>query len=247
MTKKVIPKVIHYFWFGGNPLPELAERCIASWKEYLPDYEIKRWDETNFDVNSIKYTKQAYEARKYAFVSDYARLKILYEEGGIYFDTDVEVIKSFDEIIKNGPFMGLEATENGGVAINPGIGMAAPSGLLVYKKLVESYEDDAFLDKDGRHNLSTIVTRVTGLLKSEGFREVDEIQKIGDITVYPVEYFCPKNFATGKLSITKNTYSIHWYDASWQPLSGRIFYSVSRKLPAPVRLFLKNTLKKIKD
>lgn len=109
-----IPKVIHYCWFGGNPLPSLAEKCIASWRKYLPDYEIKRWDESNFDVNIIPYTKQAYEAKKYAFVSDYARFWILYNYGGLYFDTDVEVIRSMDDIIAAGPFMGCENSYKAG-------------------------------------------------------------------------------------------------------------------------------------
>ena len=101
-----IPNTIHYCWFGGNPLPPLAEKCIASWKKYLPNYDIKRWDESNFDVNSIPYTKQAFAAGKYAFVSDYARFWILYNYGGIYFDTDVELINNMDGIIASGPFMG---------------------------------------------------------------------------------------------------------------------------------------------
>ncbi len=104
----MIPKVIHYCWFGGNPLPESAQKCIASWRKFLPDYEIKEWNESNFDVNAIPYTAQAYAAKKYAFVSDYARFSILYDNGGLYFDTDVEVIRPMDDIIENGPFMGFE-------------------------------------------------------------------------------------------------------------------------------------------
>lgn len=241
-----IPTVIHYFWFGGNPLPPLAEKCLESWKIHLPEYEIKRWDESNFDVNEIPYTKQAYEAGKYAFVSDFARLKILYAEGGVYFDTDVEVIKSFDEILQKGAFMGLEATEEGGVAINPGIGMAAAAGMPLYEKLIESYETDNFLDSEGGHNLATIVTRVTSLIEDDGFVPKNEIQQLSGITVYPTDYFCPKNFATGKLKFTENTYSIHWYDASWQPLSSRLYYAVARRMPAPVRIFMKSTIRKIK-
>ena len=107
----MIPQTIHYCWFGGNPLPESAQKCIASWRRYFPDWEIKEWNESNFDVDSIPYTTQAYRAKKYAFVSDYARFKILYEHGGVYFDTDVEVIKSFNDILGWGPFMGfLRAT-----------------------------------------------------------------------------------------------------------------------------------------
>lgn len=104
----MIPKIIHYCWFGGNPLPELAVKCIESWKKYCPDYEIKRWDESNFDLNCCDYVKEAYQAKKWAFVSDYARFKVLYDDGGLYFDTDVELIKPIDDILARGPFMGVE-------------------------------------------------------------------------------------------------------------------------------------------
>ncbi len=130
---KEIPKIIHYCWFGGNPLPQMAQRCIDSWKKYLPDYEIKQWDETNFDVNIIPYTRQAYEAKKYAFVSDYARFLILYQYGGLYFDTDVEVIKPLDDIVAKGPFMGCQDkyTPRGDVYslhVAPGLGLGVYAG-----------------------------------------------------------------------------------------------------------------------
>ena len=135
----MIPKVIHYCWFGRNPLPESAKKCINSWRKYLPDYEIKEWNEDNFDVNIIPYTREAYEVKKYAFVSDYARFWILYHHGGLYFDTDVEVIKPLDDIIDRGPFMGVEvgATSGGapplvapglGLGVNPGLGRKTQSG-----------------------------------------------------------------------------------------------------------------------
>ena len=124
----MIPKIIHYCWFGRNPLPELARKCIASWRKYLPDYEIKEWNEDNFDVNIIPYTAEAYAQKKYAFVSDYARFWILYRYGGIYFDTDVEVIRPLDDIIARGCFMGFEtdpAPKQNGVdaCVNPGLGL----------------------------------------------------------------------------------------------------------------------------
>ena len=121
--QKMIPKIIHYCWFGRNPLPESALKCIASWRKFFPDYEIVEWNEDNFDVNTIPYTAQAYAAKKYAFVSDYARLKILYDHGGLYFDTDVEVIKPFDDILAGGAFMGCELTAAQGCAVNPGLGL----------------------------------------------------------------------------------------------------------------------------
>ena len=137
----MIPKVIHYCWFGGNPLPEFAIKCIDSWRKYMPDYEIKEWNESNFDVNIIPYTKEAYEAKKYAFVSDYARFWILYHYGGVYFDTDVEVIRPLDEIIERGAFMGCEIDGQdphyGDIAVNPGLGLAVKAGHQVYKAILE--------------------------------------------------------------------------------------------------------------
>ena len=127
----MIPKVIHYCWFGGNPLPPLALKCIESWKTFLPGYEIKEWNESNFDVNSIAYTREAYEARKYAFVSDYARFHILYHHGGLYFDTDVELIRPIDDIVARGAFMGCECEAKPGAtapAVAPGLGLGCNPG-----------------------------------------------------------------------------------------------------------------------
>ena len=145
----MIPKTIHYCWFGRKPLPDLALKCIASWKKFLPDYEIKEWTEDNFNVNEIPYTTQAYQQKKYAFVSDYARFKIMYEHGGIYFDTDVEVIKSLDDIIDKGSFWGLEedcltgkfACAPGlGFSCNPGLGFSCNPGLGICKDMIELYK-----------------------------------------------------------------------------------------------------------
>lgn len=241
-----IPKTIHYCWFGGNPLPPLAKKCIESWKKHLPDYEIKEWNEQNFDVNIIPYTQQAYAAKKYAFVSDYARLWILYKYGGVYFDTDVEAIKPFDDILASGAFIGLESYEDGGYSPALGLGAACNPGLTVYKELLESYKHDNFINSEGKQNLLTIVARTDTILKKHGLVEKNIIQKIGNITVYPTDYFCPKDFATGKLTITSNTRSIHWYDASWQPRSSKIFYSITKALPRPLRNKLKLLFKRIK-
>lgn len=207
----MIPKIIHYCWFGRNPLPEMAKKCISSWKKYLPDYEIKEWNEDNFDVNIIPYTAEAYRAKKYAFVSDYARFWILYKYGGLYFDTDVEVIKSMDEIIARGPFMGCEnKAEKGATTLG-----VAP-GLGLYEMLVKSYEGESFINKDGSYNQITIVKRTTQLLCELGLKNTDEIQCVAGVNIYPVDYFCPMNRFNHKIEITPNTVSIHHYDASWQ-------------------------------
>lgn len=221
MSNKDIPKIIHYCWFGGKPLPPLAEKCIASWKKYLPDYEIKRWDESNFDVNIIPYTQQAYEAKKYAFVSDYARFWILYNYGGLYFDTDVEVIKPMDDIIAAGPFMGCENPYKEGstpneLGVAPGLGLGVNPGLGLYKDILEVYNVLLFIRPDKSFNQKTVVEYTTELLFNRGLQNIPTIQLIDGIHIYPKDYFCPKDYKTNKLTITNNTVSIHHYTASWR-------------------------------
>lgn len=214
-----IPKKIHYCWFGRNPLPESAQKCIASWRKYLPDYEIIEWNEDNFDVNFIPYTSQAYEAKKYAFVSDYARFKILYEQGGLYFDTDVEVIRPLDDIIANGPFMGFEINPgrrgiNG--AVNPGLGLGAIKELDLYKKIIGYYNTLEFYNPDGSYNITDAVVNITTReLEKFGLKEKSGIQNVADITIYPSDYFNPFDDATGRLFKTTNTRTIHWYSKTW--------------------------------
>lgn len=210
----MIPKIIHYCWFGGNPLGENEKKCIESWKKYFPDYEIKLWDENNYDVNKTLYTKQAYEEKKYAFVSDYARFDILYQYGGIYFDTDVEVIKPMDDIIKQGAFLGCESVAKKDM-VNPGLGMAVEVGNVFYREVVEHYKSLQFLGVNGEKKDGTVVSIVTELLKKRGFKNKKEIQKVEEITIYPQEYFCPMNYLTNEIHITENTYTIHHYSASW--------------------------------
>jgi hypothetical protein len=207
----MIPKIIHYCWFGGNPLPELAQKCIGSWKKYFPDYEIKEWNESNYDVHKIAYIDEAYRAKKYAFVSDYARFDILYQYGGIYFDTDVEVIKPFDDILAHGGFMGVESI--GKVAAGLGIGCNA--GLGIVYQILDFYARLHFINSDGTYNLHTVVEYVTAILEKNGLKEENTIQCLDDLTVYPIEYFCPISFKTGQIKITENTHSIHHYDGSW--------------------------------
>lgn len=216
--EKEIPKIIHYCWFGKNPLPKSAKKCIASWKKYLPDYEIKEWNEDNFDVNIIPYTHDAYEAKKYAFVSDYARFWILYHYGGVYFDTDVEVIKSLDDLIDNGAFMGWEKTSSDGISsIAPGLGLAASKGQVFYKEVLDSFERLNFYKDDGDRNTYTMIPMVTDLLLQKGLRKDGDLQVVEDITIYPSDYLCPMDAVTGKVDFTSNTYTIHWYTMSWLP------------------------------
>ena len=212
----MIPKVIHYCWFGSNPLPNSAQKCIDSWRKFFPDYEIKEWNESNYDVNKIPYISQAYSAKKFAFVSDYARFDILYTYGGVYFDTDVEVIKSFDDILKNGAFMGCEI--DGGetnININPGLGIASPSGSDIYKEILDSYQNREFIREDGSYTTTTVVKYTTDVLTGKGLNNISGIQNVAGITVYPKDYFNPLNDLTGKLEMTSNTHSIHWYSKTW--------------------------------
>lgn len=225
----MIPKVIHYCWFGGNPLPGMAVKCIESWKKYCPGYKIKRWDETNFDCECCDYVKEAYTAKKWAFVSDYARFKILYEYGGLYFDTDVEIIKSLDEIIANGAFMGCEQGKDK-ICPAPGLGIAAMPGMKLYKDILDEYGRESFWRSDGIANTKTICTRVTEILSREGFTGNGEIEYVGDIYIYPPEYFCPKNFFTGKTQLTENTVSIHHYDATWYEPEEKRSYKIEQNL-----------------
>ena len=235
----MIPKVIHYCWFGRNPLPPFAVKCIESWKKFLPGYEIKEWNEDNFDVNIIPYTQEAYEARKYAFVSDYARFYILYHHGGIYFDTDVEVIKSIDDIIERGAFMGCEneakpgatalAVAQGlGLGCNPGLGLGCNPGLGLYAEILGLYAGLHFLRSNGGLNLKTVVEYTTELLSAKGLKNVNEMQCVADVWIYPKEYFCPVNYQTNEMNITDNTRSIHHYAASWHGTRQILFKLVSK-------------------
>lgn len=218
----MIPKIIHYCWFGGNPLPKDAKRCIASWKKYLSDYEIKEWNESNFDVNCCSYVKEAYEAKKYAFVSDYARFYVLYQEGGLYFDTDVEVIKNMDHIVASGNFMGVEKSlatkqqEEGifsenSIGVAPGLGLGVAQGLGLLREFLNFYETkEHFAVEDG-----TVVDYTTEILKRHGLVNEHRLQKVAGITIYPADYFCPMDSTTGITTLTDDTVSIHHYSCSW--------------------------------
>ena len=209
--------MVHYCWFGGSQLRDEELRCIESWKKYLPDYEIKRWDESNFDVRCCTYVSEAYDSKKWAFVSDYARFKILYEEGGLYFDTDVELIRSIDDIVNAGPFMGIETDEptygsrnngNSLPTVNTGLGMGSYSGLSIYREILDSYENDSFIQPDGSCSQTTVVDRVTNILAKHGLQPVYGIQSGADVRIYPAEFFNPKDYWTGNVVTTDNTRSI---------------------------------------
>ena len=206
-----IPKIIHYCWFGGNPLPPLALKCIESWKKYCPDYEIKEWNESNFDINYSKYAEEAYKAKKWAFVSDVARLWIVYNYGGVYLDTDVELIKPIDELLHNSMYLGFESNK----FINTGLGFGAEKNFYIIKKMLDVYIDIPFINIDGTVNTTPCPVYNTEIMKQEGLRIDNTEQVIDNMTIYPTEYFCPKDGKTGDISITENTYAIHHFDGSW--------------------------------
>ena len=242
----MIPKVIHYCWFGHNSLPELAVKCIASWKKFLPDYEIKEWNEDNFDVNIIPYTAEAYQAKKYAFVSDYARFWILYHYGGLYFDTDVEVIRPMDDIIARGPFMGCERESfvtkvnilsETDLGVNPGLGLGVTPGCQLYNEVLKMYNTLHFVRKDGSLNLKTVVSYTTEILCKNGLKNTMEIQECAGIWIYPKEYFCPVDYETNKCLLTKNTYTIHHYAASWHGRKEKIYLFIKHLLGSRVAKF----------
>ena len=207
----MIPKTIHYCWFGRGEMPALAKKCIESWKRFLPEYELRLWNEDSFDVNSHPFVKEAYEARKYAFVTDYVRLWAMDKEGGIYMDTDVEVLKPLDKFLHLPAFSGFE-TET---AIPTGI-MASEKGGEWVRTLLSYYDGKHFLKKDGTHDITTNVVIISEMMRVGGFRFDNTQQDYhGIVTMFPKHIFCPKSYQTGKISLTPETCTIHHFAGSW--------------------------------
>ena len=245
----MIPKIIHYCWFGRNPLPPLAEKCIASWKKYLPDYEIKEWNEDNFDVNIIPYTAEAYAQKKYAFVSDYARFWILYKYGGLYFDTDVEVIRPLDDIIARGPFMGCEtdATKGATQSVAPGLGLGVNPGLgrNLIKQMLDYYEGKHFTFTSGVGQ-ETVVHIATRILFENGMQNVQGIQQVDGFWIYPKEYFCPIDVTTMRIHPTPNSRTIHHYAGTWIDGKRATLMKLKYMLPESVQHWLSQLKRAIK-
>ncbi len=206
-----IPKVIYYCWFGKGKLPSLAEKCIRSWKKYCPDYKIVCLNEENFDYSQNKYALEAYEAKKWAFVSDYARLKVLYDNGGIYLDTDVELLKPIDTLIEDGGYMGFD--DNG--MISTGLGFACEKGNELIGMLLNDYDNIPFLLSDGTYDITPCPDRNTKTMIDIGFDVKNQNQVFMGIKILPDDYLCPMKYYSGRKVITKNTYSIHHFCASW--------------------------------
>lgn len=207
----MIPKKIHYCWVGGNPLPEKDRKCIESWRRACPDWEIVRWDETNYDFHKKAYMGQAYDAGKWGFVPDYARLDIVSSEGGIYLDTDVELLRSPDQLLDYSGYMGWSQD---GFA-NPGLGFGAEAGNATLKHLMAAYDRLSFFNEDGSLNLTASPHYATDSLAELGFSKRSEVQIIDGFAVLPSDYLDPLNPDTGRLEKTENTLSAHLYFGSW--------------------------------
>lgn len=221
----MIPKVIHYCWFGGKELPRDVKECIDSWKKIAPEYEIRRWDESNFDVNSHPFMKAAYEQKCWAFVSDYARLKVVYDCGGIYLDTDVELIKSLDELLDNKSYFGIQQID---CNVASGLGFGAEKGNPVIKLMLEEYDNLTF-DRERMEELACPILN-TRVIESLGYRYEDKIVKLENTTIYPPEYFDPYSAGDAKNLLNANTISIHHYSATWTPWKQRLKRRIVRIL-----------------
>lgn len=210
----MINKTIHYCWFGRNPKPELALKCISSWKKHCPDYEIIEWNEDNFDVSACPlYVRQAYEMKKWPFVTDYVRLKVVYDHGGVYMDTDVELKKSLDSLLEYHAYFGFED----GKHIATGLGFGAEKGCVAVFDMMTDYDHIPFIEPDGSFDITPCPERNTSKLLLCGMKQDNRKQILdGNILILPSDYLCPIDYLSGKKKITSNTISIHWFAESWK-------------------------------
>ena len=207
----MIPRIIHYCWFGRGPMPDLALRCIESWHQCMPDFEYRLWNEDNFDIHCNPYVEEAYHARKFAFVSDFARLYALYTEGGIYMDTDVEVFKSYESLMHLTGFIGFEGTKH--CPVGTGTIASIPKGKWLEEQIA-AYNDIHFIRPDGSFDLTTNPVRISAIMRKNGFRQDGTEQVYKDMHVFPVDFFCPRQ-TTGEYFKTDNTYCDHHYMGTW--------------------------------
>lgn len=221
-----IPKIIHYCWFGGKEKPDDVKRCIESWKKFLPDYKLMEWNEKNFDIDKLKYTRDAYSAKKYAFVSDVARIEALYQYGGIYMDTDVEVLKTFNPLLDAKCILGMEEKEYVATSF-----MAFEKGHSLIKEFLELYQYLDFFDQNGEIISGTNVEKLTKMLKNKGFIQDNRYQKLEDgIEIYPKEFFSPYDYINCYYDITENSYCVHHFAVSWMSKKEQIKKEIKRNL-----------------
>lgn len=237
----MIPKIIHYCWFGGKTLTPLAQKCVDSWHRVMPDYEIKRWDETNYDFKKIPFTAKAYEQKKWAFLSDYARLDIIFNYGGIYLDTDVEILKPFDEFLKYPAFCGFENA----YFVASGLGFGAEKNNEIIKQFMKPYEKESFKINDNILKLTSTYTKMQAqkwgqeflipspiiqtqiLVENYGLITNNTRQSLNGIEIFQSSYFAPKNAANLPIKTT-DAYSVHWYCASWLPWYYHIYLKIKK-------------------
>ncbi len=217
-TTALIPKKIHYCWFGLGPLPESAKKCITTWRQYCPDYEIVEWNESNFDVGCCEYVREAYEAKKWAFVSDVARLYALVNYGGIYLDTDVELIKPLDDFLSYEAFSAFETKDRIAAAV-----MACVKGHPLFTEFLDEYLDSRFVNKDGSYDITPNVCRITNTCMKYGLTLDNSLQTINGFTLFPSDYFYPEDFVTRAINVTDNTHGIHHYVGSWLPEENKYY------------------------
>jgi hypothetical protein len=216
--KPVIPKTIHYAWFGGADIPEKNRRCIESWKKFCPDYEIVKWSEDNYDIAKNQFMLDAHKAKKWAFVTDFARIDVIHEHGGIFLDTDVELLKSLDELLCNTAFCGF-GSNNFTNFINFGSGVGSVSGLPILRKFMNSYDDLRFVFDENDYD-KTLAPLACPHLQTDvavrlGLKPDGSFQTVEGMAFYPSVYFDPLGRSVA--GSTEHAYSIHWYDASWWP------------------------------
>lgn len=212
----MIPKIIHYCWFGRNPKGMVEKKCIASWKKFCPDFQIIEWNEDNYDLASAPmFVRQAIEAKKWAFATDYIRLKVVYDYGGIYMDTDVELVKPLDSLLENKAYFGL-IYSNSAISIASGLGFGAEKHTECLRKLMSIYESEPFLLLNGEKNMTANLAKETAFFQKYGLIRENREQLLADtIHVYPTEYFNPIHWGEKKPNLTERTVSIHWSTASW--------------------------------
>ncbi len=215
--EELIPKKIHYCWFGKNPIPEQNRKWMESWRKFCPDYEIIEWNEDNYDITKNQYMYEAYKAKKWGFVPDYARLDIIYEHGGIYLDTDVEIVKNIDELLYQSAFAGVDSSH----LVSLGLGFGAEKGNEFIRYLRDAYDNQYFVTKDGELNMIAAPTLQKEIFEAVGYESSGDYQIVKGMTIYPEKVLAPKCTITGRIMPTEHTFSIHHYDASWTSIEHR--------------------------
>lgn len=232
MTK--IPKKIHYIWLSGEEKPILINKCIDSWRKFLPDYEIIEWNLDNFDINFNQFAYEAYQSKKWAFAADVIRWKVLYEHGGIYLDSDVEVVKSFDDLLHFSSFTGYEKSGSVQTAV-----VGAEKGNIWVKKWLDYYDNKKFILPDGSFEMTPNPVFITDILTQNDVNlNYDKTVEANDLIIFPSDYFSPKDAGTREIKITKNTYAIHHFSASW--------VNLFTKMVLPITWFFKKIISKFK-